>query len=117
MQDLPALEQTLWRADTRFDRALMEPTFAPDVHAFGRSGRRHTRAEMIFDESRARDIPATLHRLAVTPLSDSLALVTYLSELRTDPPEWANSASVWDKSTGRWQLRFHQGTPCEALHD
>ena len=54
---------------------------------------------------------------APSPTSDRLALVTYLSELRTDPPEWANRASVWDRSTGRWQLRFHQGTPCEALHD
>lgn len=114
MHDLPALEQTLWCADTRFDRALMEATFAPGFFEFGRSGRRYTRAELIFDETDAQDIPATLHRLTVTPLSDSLALVTYLSELRTDPPEWANRASVWDKSTGRWQLRFHQGTPCEA---
>jgi len=67
MQTLPALEQTLWRRETRFDRALMEATFAPGFFEFGRSGRRYTRAELIFDEAQASDIPATLHRLTVTP--------------------------------------------------
>ena len=116
MQTLPVLEQTLWRRETRFDRALMEATFAPDFFEFGRSGRRYTRAELIFDETQAQDIPATLHRLTVTPLSDRLALVIYISELRCDPPEWANRASVWDRSSGRWQLRFHQGTPLHQDH-
>ena len=113
--DLPALEQSLWRAETRFDRTLMEATFAPDFQEFGRSGRRYTRDEMLFDAEGAKDIDATLHSLKVTDLSTTLALVTYISEVRYDAPEWANRASVWDRSSGRWQLRFHQGTPCEAL--
>lgn len=112
---LPTFELTLWRAETRFDRALMEATFAPDFHEFGRSGRRYTRDQMLFDPAEAEDIPATLHNLTVTALSDTLALVTYISELRYETPEWANRASIWDRSSGRWQLRFHQGTPCEAL--
>ena len=112
---LPALEHPLWRTETRFDRALMDAPFAPDFHEFGRSGRRYTRDEMLFYRSDAEDIPATLHNLTVTTLSDTLALVTYISELRYQPTEWANRASIWDRSSGRWQLRFHQGTPCEAL--
>jgi hypothetical protein len=114
-QTLPALEASLWRRDTRFDRALMEATFAPDFHEFGRSGRRYTRAEMIFDTSDAEPIDATLHRLTVTDLAPRLALVTYISEVRADTTEWANRSSIWDCASGRWQLRFHQGTPCEAL--
>ena len=46
---LMALEETLWRADTRYDRILMEQTFAPDFVEIGRSGRRYERAEMFFD--------------------------------------------------------------------
>jgi hypothetical protein len=112
---LPALEHSLWRAETRFDRALMEATFAPDFHEFGRSGRRYTRDEMLFDAKDAEEIDATLHDLKVTDLAPGLALVTYISEVRYDPAEWANRASIWDRSSGRWQLRFHQGTPCKAL--
>lgn len=111
---LLALELTLWRAETRHDRALMEATFAPDFHEFGRSGRRYTRDELL-PTGEARDIDATLHDLSVTEIGPDIALVTYRSELRRPTgTDWANRASLWDRSSGRWQLRFHQGTPCEA---
>lgn len=112
---LRSLELTLWRADTRYDRALMEATFAPDLVEFGRSGRRYARDDLLPDGTEAAPIDAALHDLTTRPLSPDLALVTYISELRTPSgTEWANRASIWDRSSGRWQLRFHQGTPCEA---
>ena len=108
---LHTLELTLWTSETRFDRALMDRTFAPDCHEFGRSGRRYTRDQMLFDPAQAQDIPATLHKFTEQPLSGSITLCTYISELRTPAgQEWANRASIWDKASGRWQLRFHQGT-------
>lgn len=113
--ELTALEHALWRSETRFDRALMEATLAPDCHEFGRSGRRYTRAEMLSGPAGAGPIDATLHDLTVAALAPGLSLVTYVSELRGGATEWANRASVWDRTSGRWQLRFHQGTPCEAL--
>ena len=46
------------------------------------------------------------------PLSDTLTLCTYVSELRTPTgTEWTNRSSIWDCTSGHWQLRFHQGTP------
>lgn len=114
---LPALEQTLWRTDTRFDRALMDATFAPDFVEFGRSGRRYTRDQTFFDQGERHDIDATLHTLTVTGLSDTLALITYISEVRSpNGTEWSNRASLWDRTSGRWQLRFHQGTPLHEDH-
>ncbi len=114
LQDLPALEHTLWQTETRHNRALMDATFAPDVHEFGRSGRRYTRDDLL-PNGETHDIDATLHALTVTQISPEIALVTYQSELRhPDGTEWSNRASLWDKTSGRWQLRFHQGTPCEA---
>jgi len=111
---LAALEHTLWRTETRQDRALMEATFAPDFHEFGRSGRRYSRDDLLPD-GEAHGLDATLHALTVTDLSATIALVTYISELRhPGGTEWANRSSLWDRATGRWQLRFHQGTPCEA---
>ncbi len=112
---LPALELTLWRAETRFDRALMDATFAADFHEFGRSGRTYTRAEMLLDAASREDIDATLHHLTSRPLSDTIAHVTYISEVRhPEGTEWANRSSLWDLSTGAWQLRFHQGTARKA---
>ena len=109
---LLALELTLWHPSTRYDRALMDATFAPDFHEFGRSGRRYTRDEMLFDPAQAQDIDATLHDFTEHPLSDTITLCTYISEVRyPEGTERANRASIWDRSSGRWQLRFHQGTP------
>jgi hypothetical protein len=114
---LHPLELTLWRADTRFDRALMDRTLAPDFMEFGRSGRRYTRDQVLF-EAEQRDIDATLHDFTTRALSTDLVQSTYVSEVRRpEETEWANRTSIWDRSSGRWQLRFHQGTAIsEGLH-
>jgi hypothetical protein len=109
--DLPALEASLWRSDSRFDRGLMEATFAPDFFEFGRSGRRYAREQVLPDPAERQEIDAKLHGLALHQLSSDLVLVTYRSEVRyPDGTEWANRSSVWDRTTGHWQIRFHQGT-------
>lgn len=111
-----ALEHTLWRSETRFDRSLMDATFAPDFREFGRSGRRYTRDDLLPDGETNPIDAALLHGLSVTAITDTVALVTYISQLRhPDGTEWANRSSLWHLASGRWQLRFHQGTPCEAL--
>jgi hypothetical protein len=107
---LHPLELTLWHPATRYDLALMDQTFAPDCHEFGRSGRRYTRAELLHVDPHP--FTATLHNFTATPLSATIAHTTYISELHTtEGTEWANRSSIWDNVTGRWQLRFHQGTP------
>ena len=115
LTSLHALEISLWRTATRFDWTFMNATFAPDMFEFGRSGRRYTREELLPTKDDQQDIDARLHNLNTRPLSTDLAQVTYHSEVRRSGAiEWANRSSIWDRSSGRWQLRFHQGTPCEA---
>lgn len=112
---LVALELTLWRSDTRYNRAQMEATFASDFREFGRSGRRYAREDLL-PNGESHEINATLHDMSVTEISADVALVTYISEVRRpSQTDWANRASLWDHASGRWQIRFHQGTPCEAL--
>ena len=116
MHELEQLEHSLWDTTTRFDRNAMETLFADDFFEFGRSGRRYTRSEMLFDEKDRLPIRATLHNLTYTHLNDDLVLVTYQSQVgEAGAQEWANRSSIWDKRSGKWQLRFHQGTPTEAL--
>jgi hypothetical protein len=93
----------------------MDATLAPDAVEFGRSGRRYTRADLLPEANDPQAIDASLHDLTVHELSADLALVTYISEVRGQSgTEWANRSSIWDRTSGKWQLRFHQGTPCEA---
>ena len=114
-KDIIELEQCLWRSETRFDPAVMEALFSPDFLEFGRSGRRYSRSDTIFQKSQAVTMNAKLHNIDVRELTEDVAQVTYISEVHyAHETEWANRSSIWTNTTGAWQLRFHQGTPTDA---
>jgi hypothetical protein len=108
------LEESLWRSETRFDRALMDKTFSVDFFEFGRSGRRYARSHMFLDTETVPDIHATLPlpEFRARHITDDIVHVTYISEaLYEGVVLRANRSSIWSCKDGLWQLRFHQGTP------
>jgi len=116
MDVLLSLERALWTAELRFDRDKMEHLFASDLAEFGRSGKTYDRSQLLPDGTEPGNLSAQLHALRVRKLSDQIALVTYVSEVDQEHgKEWSNRSSIWDNSSGDWKLRFHQGTPTEAL--
>ena len=111
---LEALEASLWRAETRFDPALMDETFDAEFVEFGRSGRRYQRSEMILqpDPDAVLDAKLPLPDYRVDLIAPGVALATYSSEVRYgDTVERGRRSSLWRKVDGPWKLRFHQGTP------
>jgi hypothetical protein len=108
-EELIALEHALWRAETRFDPAFMEWVLADDFGEFGRSGRVYARADTLAVGGES--IDAQLRDIEVGLIAEGVALVTYVSEVRHEQLDLANRSSVWVRRDGRWQLRFHQGTP------
>jgi hypothetical protein len=109
---LRRLEESLWRAETRFDAAHMERVLADDFVEFGRSGRRYSRAECLAMPYEPFVAHLPLDGLAMRELDAATVLVTYVSEVRTAGTALrANRASVWSRQGDRWRLRFHQGTP------
>ena len=111
---LQRLEQSLWRAETRYDPAYMGRLFAEDFFEFGRSGGSHVRAELLFDPLDRREIFAELIDFRVRMLSGTIAQSVYISKVvYPSGTEWANRSSLWDRASGSWQLRFHQGTPTQ----
>lgn len=114
LRKLRSLEESLWRPETRFDKALMEQVFAPDFFEFGRSGRTYSRDDLLFDPSDRRPILATLPlpEFHVRHLSEDVVQVTYVSEVVEDGTLFrGNRSSIWSRTSDGWQLRFHQGTP------
>lgn len=112
--DLRSLEESLWRAETRFDDAHMEAVFAPDFLEFGRSGRIYTRDEVMAVQNGLTEINVTLplQEFRARYLAKDVVQVTYVSETgQGDQKELANRSSIWSRDTGGWKLRFHQGTP------
>lgn len=111
---LRMLEESLWRAETRFDPQLMDQTFADDFLEFGHSGRRYERSEMIFEPRPDSEIDAKLPLAdyALALIAPDVALATYTSEVRYGGTlERGRRSSLWKRTEGQWKLRFHQGTP------
>lgn len=112
--DLEALEEKLWRAESRFDSAWMNLVLAPDFFEYGRSGRQYSRQETLdaaFAPFTAR-LPLREYRVRV--LAPDLVQSTYVSEVVYEGvTERARRSSIWSCVDGTWQLRFHQGTAIE----
>jgi hypothetical protein len=114
-QVLTRLEEAMWRQETRFDRAFMELTLAPDFFEFGRSGRTYTRRQTLDFPWEAIDAELPLQGLQMRLLDANTAQVTYSSKVRyQEVVELGRRSSIWSKSGDTWVLRFHQGTPYVA---
>jgi hypothetical protein len=104
---LAALEESLWRTETRGDRGHMERTLAPDFFEFGRSGRTYTRAQAL--DAIVEPFEARLKNIVMRLVAPNVVLVTYMSEAVFGTiKETGNRSSLWTKGESGWQLR--QGT-------
>jgi hypothetical protein len=103
------LEESLWRAETRYDAAHVAATFHPDFSEFGQSGAVWTR-ETIAVEGGPIGVELPLPELRVEPVADGVVLVHYVSR-KLDGSGSANRTSLWLRTEDGWRLRFHQGTP------
>jgi hypothetical protein len=115
---LTHLEESLWRAATRFDLAFMEKTLAPDFVEFGRSGRVWSREQILDMAGRTIEATLPLPSLRIRLLDANTAHVTYDSAVAIDGTvELAHRSSIWSRRADGWVLRFHQGTPFRPAPD
>ena len=111
-EELKMLEEKLWKADTRFDRAWMDEILSSNFSEIGRSGRTYTREATI--NCKPTKIPTKLPFLdfQVRLITENVALVTYVSSVNYQTRlERGLRSSLWFKKGGKWKLEFHQGTP------
>ena len=105
--ELLRLESALASRDPAGIEGGLMSLIADDFLEFGRSGRVWT-AESIRD---VLDVPpgepAVIEQFEAAELADGVVLVTFV--MPGEPA--ANRSSVWVRRAGRWQMRFHQGTP------
>ena len=116
LDELTALEVELHRGAVRADRARMQALLHPAFFEFGRSGTVWTRDATLDEFAAGAQGAPRIHAdgFALQRLADDLALLTYRSAHRGDSGELSRftlRASLWQRVAGRWQLRFHQGTP------
>jgi hypothetical protein len=111
---LLTLEESMWRAETRYDRAHMEALLADDFVEFGRSGRAYRREDTLASPPGYFETVLPLPGFTARLLAPGLALVTYDSIVTYDDAVLrARRVSIWSRTPTGWRLRFHQGTPFE----
>lgn len=108
---LKQLEESLWIAETRFDKKYMDSVLSPDFFEFGRGGKRYSREEIISSPLQRINARLPLKDFKVHSVTNDVVLVTYISEVQYDELEMGNRSSLWLKTPSGWQLQFHQGTP------
>ncbi len=110
-EQLRMLEESLWRDDTRFDRAYTESVFSQDFFEFGRSGRFYSRDASLGMDAEPIDAVIPLPNFDVRMISPDVAQVTYTSLVTYDGVvQKGRRSSIWSRADDGWKIRFHQGT-------
>jgi len=110
------LELALQDPARRQDIDLVESILHTDFVEFGSNGFESTRSDVL--KWLARDNVPAIHsdNFQLNLLSDSVAQLTYrarmYSQTRKRESESMRS-SIWVFANGRWQMKFHQGTPID----
>ncbi|KHL03849.1 ribonuclease HI family protein [Sinomonas humi] len=102
------LEQELLDPETRGDFGQLAYLLHPEYREIGQSGRLWLRDEIVDALVQDPEVSVTFELVEAAPLSRDLIQVLYRTEGAGGS---ALRSSLWQRSDGRWRLRFHQGTP------
>lgn len=105
--ELLRLESALASRDPAGVEGGLMSLIADDFLEFGKGGGIWTAASVREALEVPPGEPAVIEGFEVAELADGVVLVTYSMP---GPPAVSRS-SIWIRRHGRWQVRFHQGTP------
>lgn len=115
LSELQALEVELHHPGVRCDAVRLEQLLHAEFREVGRSGRQYDFGIVLRLLSEQLAPPSIVPSdFSVSQLAPEVALLTYRSAHRQPDGNLSNHtlrASVWVRVDGRWQLRYHQGTP------
>lgn len=103
------LEKSLLTDRVRSDRAALAGLLHPDFVEVGASGRIWTRGRLLAEIAPLETVPE-FELLGTDVLADDLVLVRWRERAGR---QVRLRSSVWQRATGQWRLRFHQGTPVD----
>ena len=115
LETLRSLEVELHHPGVRCNRGRLEQLLTPDFYEVGRSGRQYSRStviEFLLNETSPTNVQSD--DFNAVKLADNVALLTYRSahiEANGQLRNHTLRASIWVNLDGRWQVRYHQGTP------
>ena len=119
LETLRTLEVSLHDPGLRCRTDQVGSLLHPAFREFGLSGAVYSREQMLAHLAGDPGGPVIWSQdFELEVLSDVHALLTYRSAHMSEDGELHRHAirtSIWERSQGQWQLRFHQGTPAAAF--
>lgn len=114
METLRSLELALASRHELAIEGGYDAALAEEFVEVGQSGRRWERAEIL--AAMAGDAPRdgiAIDELEISTLGPNVALATFefVVTAADGTPSRSRRSSIWVRHDGRWQMRFHQGTP------
>jgi len=114
METIIKLELLLLKHEVRGYTKQLEALIHPSFQEIGYSGKCYTKKEVLKALTSQKSTP-NIHTedFSVTPISSTVALLTYKStniEADGTLTKFALRSSLWKKSGDTWQIVFHQAT-------
>ncbi|WP_394147976.1 DUF4440 domain-containing protein [Shewanella atlantica] len=115
---LVELELYLLKADVRVSVQELDQLIHDDFIEFGSSGASFGKREVLKHLPREKCPEFSATSFELRQLSCDVAQLLYRATMKK-PGEFITRyslrSSIWRKTQGRWQMIFHQGTPCEPF--
>ena len=116
-QQLIALEQLLVQPATRLSVELLNRYLADDFYEIAATGRCFGKADVLARLPTETPPVISQQDFACRVLAEGLAQLTYRATIQRadDDPNYSVRSSIWRFDGEKWQMVFHQGTPCGPL--
>jgi len=120
MQQLIGYETALHYAEVRRNQVAVKKLISPDFREIGISGRSFDFnmiiALMQSEENNEQQIHSQDYQC--TALSESVRLLLYRTahcDRQGNYSDFCKRVSIWVLNNEQWQMKYHQGTPCETF--
>jgi hypothetical protein len=116
-QQLVQLEQLLVQPATRLSAEMLNRHLADDFYEIAATGRCFGKADVL--ERLPTETPPVISQqdFECRVLAEGLAQLTYRATIQRagNDPSYSVRSSIWRFEGEKWQMVFHQGTPCGPL--
>lgn len=114
-----SLEKSLLRPEVRNSAEKLAELLSESFYEFGSSGNiYYYRKGDVFEVSPIQENDWEIVDFSLLPHGEDSVLATYKGIKHTEPDETKKitlRCSLWEKESGSWKIKFHQGAVMEAV--
>ncbi len=116
-QQLIQLDQLLVQPATRLSVQLLDRYLADDLYEIAATGRCFGKADVLARLPTETPPVISQQDFECRVLAEGLAQLTYRATIQRadNNPSYSLRSSIWRFDGEKWQMVFHQGTPCGPL--